>query len=155
MTTSSTTPDMPATLGDVNALAADMDIFWLLFGAILVFCECVSRGCCPCLELIPVGSMWGPALKKRGRKRERRKKRRGQEGMCVMYTVAPASTLRFRCGTKSQDTQHASVGGPQQQQQRPPTRVDDKNNLAPKLTLCSLMKQTGGSTLSASRASRT
>lgn len=37
--TTSTTSDMPATLGDINALAADMDTFWLMFGAILVFCE--------------------------------------------------------------------------------------------------------------------
>ncbi|CAM9777356.1 unnamed protein product [Ectocarpus fasciculatus] len=40
MTTTSLTssdPSLPATLGDVQALGADMDIFWLMFGAILVF----------------------------------------------------------------------------------------------------------------------
>lgn len=39
MTTSSITPDMPATQGDLDTLKGDVDIFWLLFGAILVFCE--------------------------------------------------------------------------------------------------------------------
>lgn len=38
--TSSTTSDMPATQGDLSALADDMNTFWLMFGAILVFCEC-------------------------------------------------------------------------------------------------------------------
>ncbi|CAM9265764.1 unnamed protein product [Ectocarpus fasciculatus] len=43
MTTSATPsltssdPSLPATLGDVQSLAGDMDIFWLMFGAILVF----------------------------------------------------------------------------------------------------------------------
>lgn len=44
MTTSTTSltssdPSLPATLGDVQSLGGDMDIFWLMFGAILVFCE--------------------------------------------------------------------------------------------------------------------
>lgn len=43
MSASSTTP--PLTVGDVQgnleALQADVDIFWLLFGAILVFCELI------------------------------------------------------------------------------------------------------------------
>lgn len=39
MTSSSTSSADPATIGDITALADDMNIFWLLFGAILVFCE--------------------------------------------------------------------------------------------------------------------
>lgn len=37
MITSSTSSDGPATIGNVNAVAADADIVWLLFGAVLVF----------------------------------------------------------------------------------------------------------------------
>lgn len=35
---------------DLTALQGDVDIFWLLFGAILVFCE--SRSCLRCVALL-------------------------------------------------------------------------------------------------------
>ena len=39
VSTSTTTTPAFATQADFEALQGDMDIFWLMFGAILVFCE--------------------------------------------------------------------------------------------------------------------
>ncbi|CAM9629613.1 unnamed protein product [Ectocarpus sp. 8 AP-2014] len=44
MAFSSTDTTLPATIGDIKTVSDDMDIFWLMFGAILVFCEWIDVG---------------------------------------------------------------------------------------------------------------